>query len=124
MSAQQRTDVVAQRRTRPTQADLQAPHVGHASFDLARALDHPRTLLTMAQAAVYLCFAGPRAAEKCLHYLQCSHVRLLRRGRLYLVRLGSIDALLDTGKGDTDRLAAEMAAQLPSPAATRSVAQS
>lgn len=59
--------------------------------------------MTMAEAAEYLRYKEPRAAEKCLHFLQRSGVKLLRRGRVYLVRRESIDLLLATGKGDADR---------------------
>ena len=110
--AKQRIDVVAKRRTRPAQPQLQAPHLSDAEIDRIRAGEHPRALLTMERAAIYLDFNPPRAAEKALHYLQRNHVRLLRRGRAYVVRQGSIDRLLETGQGDLDVQAAEQVAQL------------
>lgn len=63
---------------------------------------HPSPYMTMAEAAVYLRFNEPRAAEKALAFLRRKGVRLLPRGRAYLVKRQSIDSLLETGKGDLD----------------------
>lgn len=86
-------------------ASNQSIEEARSALDNIRAGLHPRALLTMAEAAVYLRYLGPRASEKALHYLQRSHVKLLRRGRIYLVRQSEIDQLLETGKGSLDVLA-------------------
>lgn len=66
----------------------------------------------MAEAAEYLRFEGDRAADKARQFLKRSDVRLLRRGRAYLVRQDSIDAFLETGMSEADREAQERVRRL------------
>lgn len=112
-----RVNVVPERRTRPAKAHLQAPNLGDATFDAARAGLHPHALLRMDEAAVYLRITGARAADKVRQYLQRNHVRLLSRGRSFLVRQRELDLLIETGKGSLDFVAEQMAARLTDHAA-------
>ena len=55
--------------------------------------------LTMREAAEYLRYTGPHAAEACRQFLRRHGIRLLRRGgRVLLVKRSVLDAFLETGK--------------------------
>lgn len=72
----------------------------------------PSPYMTMAEAAEYLRYNGPRAADIARQFLQKAGVSLARRGRTYLVRQDSIDAYLETGLSDLDRAAQAAARRL------------
>lgn len=109
---QQRVDVIAKSGTGAPKAQLQDADLSNAALDHARAGREPRALLRMDEAASYLRFIGPCAADKCRQLLQRNHVDLLRRGRVWLVRQDAIDLLLETGKTGVDAVAAQKVAQL------------
>jgi hypothetical protein len=68
--------------------------------------------MTMNEAAEYLRFDGERVGDRARQFLQRSGVRLLRRGREYLVRQESIDRFLETGESELDCRAAGSVGQL------------
>jgi hypothetical protein len=57
--------------------------------------DQPSTLMTMTEAAAYLCYTGPRAAEAVRIMLRKHGVKLYRPGLRCLVRRSAIDAMLE-----------------------------
>jgi hypothetical protein len=94
------------RVARPYTRDLAEPRV-----DAAAALDaesrrlwivaeneRRQTLLSMEEAAVYLRYDGPNAANSVYVFLRTHKVTLEKRGNRVLVRVGALDDLLKTGQ--------------------------
>ncbi|MGE3278113.1 MAG: hypothetical protein AB7O67_23635 [Vicinamibacterales bacterium] len=109
--APQRFQVIAKGRTRAAQAKLQPADLAQAPLDARAQRPNVPALLRMDEAAAYLRYEGPRAAEAAARFLRRHGVRLIRRGRVNLVRREAIDAFLDLGESDLDRAAAKHAAR-------------
>lgn len=118
-----RRQVVAQRRRRPTQPKLQPSALNSAALDRACSGQYPRTLLTMQEAAEYLRFLNLRGADHCREFLHKHGVKLLLRGRDYLVRVSALDDFLETGQGQVDVAAARTAQALAAPTVAASAGQ-